>query len=183
MKNLIVARRYAKALLAIAKEEGQADLYKKELAGVADLLEKNPSLKQALTNPLYLIGTRRQVLEKILDKIKLSDTIIRFLYLLFDKRRIVYIREISDFYQKLTDELANIARATVTTAIELSPETKEKIQAALSRLTGKKVMAETKVDPLLIGGVVAKIGDLILDGSIKTQLSNVEDLFRRGEKA
>jgi F-type H+-transporting ATPase subunit delta len=81
----------------------------------------------------------------------------------------------------LTDELANIIRADVASAIELPDETVEKIKASLSEQTGKQVTVETTVDPSLIGGVVTKIGDLVLDGSVRTQLISLKESLQRGE--
>jgi F-type H+-transporting ATPase subunit delta len=104
-----------------------------------------------------------------------------FLLLLFDKGRIQYVKDISAFYEKLTDELANIVRADLVSAVEMPEESIEKIRAALSEKTGKEVRMETRVDPALIGGVVTKIGDLVLDGSVKTQLISLKESLQRGE--
>ena len=104
-----------------------------------------------------------------------------FLLLLFDKGRIGFIGSISDFYQKLADELNGIARASLVSATTLSEDTVEKIRATLSKKTSKKIILEVEQDPELIGGIVTKIGDLIWDGSIKTQLSNMRETLKRGE--
>lgn len=182
MTNLAIARRYAKALLAIGKEDKKAEAYKKELAAFVETLEKEKVLKHALINPLYGTEDRKKVLQKIMERMSLSKVVTSFLYLIFDKRRMAYLKDISEFYQRLTDDLANIARATVTSAAGLSSEAKKKIQDALAKMTGKKVIVDAQTDPSLIGGLVAKIGDLVFDGSIKTQLLTVQDIFKRGEK-
>ena len=91
MKNLAVARRYAKALLLIGKEDGQAQNYKEEIAAVAGMIEKEKALEQALLNPLYDVDARRQVLEAVIKKLDLSAVMASFLMLLFDKRRIGFI--------------------------------------------------------------------------------------------
>jgi F-type H+-transporting ATPase subunit delta len=101
--------------------------------------------------------------------------------LLFDKGRMGYIGEINNFYQKLADELKGIARASLVSATELASDIVEKIRASLSQKTGKDIILEVEQDPSLIGGIVTKIGDLVLDGSIKTQLSNMRESLRRGE--
>ena len=182
MKNLAVARRYAKALLLIGKEDGQAQSYKEEIAAVAGMIDREKALEQALINPLYDVDARRQVLESVIKKLKLSAVTSSFLMLLFDKRRIGFIGEISNFYEKLADELKGIARANLVSADELSAETIDKIRSALSKRTGKDVVLEVKQDPELIGGIVTKIGDLVLDGSIKTQLLNMRETLKRGER-
>ena len=104
-----------------------------------------------------------------------------YLLLLFDKGRIGYIDDINDFYQNLADELKGIARASLVSATRLSAKTIEKIRAVLSEKTGKEIILEVEQDSDLIGGIVTKIGDLVLDGSIKTQLFNMRESLRRGE--
>lgn len=181
MKNLTVARRYAKALLLIGKEDGKADIYGKELDMFSDLLSTNKDLELAISNPLYDIAGRKRVLEAVIEKSTLSRMIETFLLLLFEKGRIGYLSSINEYYQKLADELKGVARASVISATELSAEAVEKIKEALSKMTGKEVKLEIEQDPNLIGGVVTKIGDLVLDGSIKTQLYNMRESLKRGE--
>ena len=181
MKNLAIARRYAKALLLIGKEDGQAENYRDELAAVAGLVAKEKSLEQALLNPLYDAGGRRKVLTAVIGKLNLSKVMSSFLFLLFDKRRIGFIGAISDFYQKMADELKGVARAELVSATKLSSETVKKIQSSLSKRTGKDILLEVKQDPGLIGGIVTRIGDLVLDGSVKTQLVNMRESLKRGE--
>jgi len=179
--NARIARRYAKALLAIGKEDGQTVTYKEESAGFAKLLDENKELEMAISNPLYDAKSRKNVLNAVIKKVAPSKMMGSFLSLLFDKGRIQYLGDIYLFYEKLTDELANIVRADVVSAVALSDESVEKIKAALSKQTGKKVAIETTVDPSLIGGVVTKLGDLVLDGSVRTQLISLKESLQRGE--
>jgi F-type H+-transporting ATPase subunit delta len=181
MKNLAVARRYAKALLLISKEDGQTDGYRKELSGFADLMEQEDALSQAITNPLYDAQNRRNVLQAVLNSLGVSKTMRSFFLLLFAKGRIGFIGSINEFYQKLADELKGIARASLISATELSQDTVEKIRAALSKKTKKKVLLKVDQNLELIGGIITKIGDLIWDGSIKTQLTNMRETLKRGE--
>jgi F-type H+-transporting ATPase subunit delta len=183
MKNLAIARRYAKALLLIGKGDGQAEIYRKELSGVSALIAGDKSLEQAINNPLYDAGGRRGVLKTVVEKLALSDVMKSFLLLLFDKGRIGFLVSIDEFYQKMADELKGIARASLVSATELSDEIVEKIRETLSKRTGKDIVLEIGQDPSLIGGIVTKIGDLVLDGSIKTQLLNMRESLKRGESA
>ena len=181
MIGLRIARRYAKALLSIGREDGQAETYKEELEGFAKLLEENKELEMAVSNPLYGKEVRKEVLEAVVERLGLSKVMTSFLYLLFDKGRIKYVNDIYAFYEKLTDELAGIVRADLVSAVEMPEESIEKIRAALSKKTGKEVRMETRVDPALIGGLVTKIGDLVLDGSVRTQLISLKESLQRGE--
>ncbi|RJQ56563.1 MAG: ATP synthase F1 subunit delta [Desulfobacteraceae bacterium] len=182
MKNLAIARRYAKALLIIAKEDNQAEIYREELDGFSKLLTKQKILEGTLTNPLYDAESRRKVLKATLQKLNLSKVMRSFLMLLFDKGRIGFIHTINTHYQTLADELKGIARAELIAASPLSEESVEKIRKRLSNMTGKDVVLSLVQDPRLIGGVVTKIGDLVIDGSIRTQLINMKESLKRGEQ-
>lgn len=181
MIGLRIARRYAKALLSIGKEDGQAETYKEELAGVVKLLEEQEELQQAISNPLYDAESRKNVLELVVERLGLSKVMSSFLFLCFDKGRIEYLKDIYTFYEKLTDELANIVRADFVSAEKLPKESLEKIRAVLSKRTGKEVRMEVSVDPALIGGAVTRIGDLVLDGSVRTQLMSLKESLQRSE--
>ena len=183
MKNFRIARRYAKALLLIGKENDQAEAFREELGALVRLIEENKALEQALSNPLYETEGRRKVLTALVEKLGLSALMKSFLMLLFDKGRIVFIAAISQYYDKLADELKGMARATLVSATELSDETVQKIRATLSEKTGKDIVLEVSQDPSLIGGLVTRIGDLVLDGSIKSQLLNMRETLKRGESA
>lgn len=181
MKNMAIARRYAKALMLIGKEDGQAENYREELAGFSALMEKEQALRQAITNPIYENESRRKVLSAIVEKLELSAVMKSFLLLLFEKGRFGFLGFINDYYQKLADDLKGVARASLVSATDISSETIEKIKASLSKMTGKDIILDVDQDAGLIGGIVTKIGDLVLDGSIKTQLLNMKESLKRGE--
>ncbi len=181
MKNLKIARRYAKALLIIGKEDDKAESYKEELDRFSDLITREKELEQAITNPLYDVGGRKKVLQAVIEKTGVSKVLASFLLLLFDKGRFGFLSDINEFYKKLADELKGVVRASLVSATELSSETVEKIRTTLSKKTGKDIILEVEQDPSLIGGIVSRIGDLVLDGSIKTQLLNMRESLKRGE--
>lgn len=183
MKNLAIARRYAKALLLIGQQDGQTERYRKELQSVAGLVAGDRRLDQAINNPLYESSARKRVLQSLIAKLKFSKAMESFLILLFEKGRFGFLGHINDFYQKLADELKGVAQATVTSASALPADAVERIRAALSKRTGKDIILEVKQDPRLIGGVITQIGDLVLDGSIGTQLLNMRESLKRGEGA
>ncbi|MCF8068160.1 MAG: ATP synthase F1 subunit delta [Desulfobacterales bacterium] len=181
MKNMAIARRYAKALLLIGKEDGQAETYREEIAGVSALISSQKELEQAIHNPLYDMEGRKKVLQAVIAKLNLAKVTEAFLMLLFDKGRIGFLGAIDDFYQKLADELKGVLRASLVSATELSSETTDKIRATLSNMTGKDIILDAEEDPELIGGIVTRIGDLVLDGSVRTQLLNMRESLKRGE--
>jgi len=182
VKKLAIARRYAKALMLIGKEDGQAETYRDELGTFAGLIAGDEGLGEAICNPLYRAEERKKVLATIVERLDLSRVVASFLMLLFDKGRMNAIADISDFYDQLADELKGITRASLVSATDLSSETVETIQASIEKMTGKSVVLELEQDPGLIGGIVTRIGDLVLDGSIKTQLLNMKSSLKRGER-
>jgi len=182
VKNYAIQRRYAKALLLIGKEDGNAERYKEELSGFVAVLDREPEFESAITNPLYPVEARRKVLEQVIDAMKVSQMIRSFLRLLFEKRRIGHVRGISEVYLKLVDEFNGIVRADVVSAGALSDDVVEKIRASLSAMTGRKVVLDIARDPSLIGGIVTKVGDMVLDGSIRTQLLNMKESLKKGER-
>ncbi|MDI6795684.1 MAG: ATP synthase F1 subunit delta [Desulfatibacillaceae bacterium] len=181
MRNLKVARRYAKALLLLGREDGQAETYRTQMEDFASVLQNSPDLASALHNPIHPVVVRRAVLNAVLEKLNPAPVTTSFFRLLFDKGRILYLPDIARLYGELADELKGIARARLTTAVDLPDETAEQIRQGLSRMTGKEVVLAVEKDPALIGGVVARIGDLVLDGSVRTQLHNLKESLKRSE--
>lgn len=182
MRSSAIARRYARALILIGKEDGNAETYREELESFVALINREPILEQSVINPLYSEKNRRNVLQAVLKKMAVSGIMNAFLLFLFDKGRMNCLRDISAYYNVLADELKGVIRASLISAAELSSESHELIRQSLSKLTGKQVALETTLDSRLIGGVITKIGDLVLDGSIKTQLQNMRDSLKRGER-
>lgn len=181
MKNLAVARRYAKALMLIGEDDGQADQYTNELSAFITLFDGSYDLEKAITNPLFDKNDRRKVLAAVLERTDFSRTIKSLILLLFDKGRIGFLREICAFYKNLADELKGVVHATLVSATQLSEEATEKIRQGLAKRTGKDIILDVEQDPSLIGGIITKIGDLVLDGSVKTQLFNMRESLKRGE--
>ncbi len=181
MKNLAVSRRYAKALILIGQEDGQAEQYSDELESLVGLFDTQEEFEKTLVNPLYNKNDRKKVLEAVLAATDLSAVMKSFMILLFDKGRIGFLREIASYYKDLADELKGVVKASIVSATELSSEAVDKIKEALSAKTGKTIVLSVEQDPGLIGGVVTKIGDLVLDGSVKTQLINMRETLTKGE--
>ncbi|MCF6248559.1 MAG: F0F1 ATP synthase subunit delta [Desulfobacula sp.] len=181
MKNLAVSRRYAKALILIGQEDGQAEQYNTELVSVVGLFDTQVDFETALINPLFNKNDRKKVLQAVLAATDLSAIMKSFLILLFDKGRIGFLREIASYYQDLADELKGVVKASVVSATELSSEAVDRIKDSLSKKTGKTIVLNVEQNPSLIGGVVTKIGDLVLDGSVKTQLINMRETLKKGE--
>ena len=179
MTNQTIARRYAKALLAIGQEDGNFEQYGREMTAFVAVAAE-ASLTDALTNPLYPADVRRKILGKVLARTSLSKIMQNFLELLQDKGRISQIALINADYLILVDEVNNVKRATITTAGPINEAIQQRVKANLEALTGKTVFVEARQDPDIIGGIIAQVGDLTLDGSVKTQLKNLKESLIKG---
>ena len=181
MKQIILARRYAKALFAVGKEDGKLDDYSEALQGLAGLYDSDSGIADALTNPLYPLDVREKVMEGVVASIGVDKIMSNFLNLLVEKKRADVLPDIAEEFQIMVDEEKNVSHGTVVSAVELSKELQAKVQATLEKLTGKKVELSASVDASIIGGVIAKVGDLELDGSIRTQLAGLKDSIKGRE--
>jgi len=180
VRQTILARRYAKALFSLGKEDGKNEGYSEVLNAIAELY-KNESVENALVNPLYPVEARQKVMAKIGELAKADAIMTRFLDLLIEKKRADILPDIAAEMRIMVDQEQNISHGSVVSAIELDDALKGKIQQALEKITGNKVIIETSVDPSIIGGVIAKVGDLVLDGSIKTQLNGLKESIKGRE--
>ncbi len=181
MRQTILAKRYAKALFAVGKETGKNDEYSVLLTELGALINTHPEVPDALTNPLYPHELRIKVMEAMVASIQCDQIMANFLNLMVQKKRADILPEVGDVFRQLVDADQNISRGMVTTATVLSDELKNKVQAALEKITGKKVLLDTRVDPTIIGGMIAKVGDLVMDGSIKRQLTGLNESIKGSE--
>jgi F-type H+-transporting ATPase subunit delta len=181
VKQIILARRYAKALFAVGKDDGKFEEYNDALQGLNEVYALDASLADSLTNPLYPMDVREKVMEGIVASMGVDKVMSNFFNLLVEKKRADVLPDIAEEYQIMVDEAKNISHGTVVSAVELSKELQAKVQATLEKLTGKTVELTTSVDPTIIGGVIAKVGDLELDGSIRTQLASLKDSIKGRE--
>ena len=169
-----LARRYARALIAIGTEENCIDQLGADLAQFDQVLQLGDgALGSALSNPGVTNGERREVIEAVLSQLSLHSRVNAFLRLLVDKNRFAAFDEILSAYTQMADEIAGRVRVTVTTAKKQTAAGQKKITAAIEASTGKKVDVSFEVDTALIGGVVAQIGDTVIDASIRSRLQEL----------
>ncbi len=181
MKQTILANRYAKAIFTVGQEQKKYEEYNEVLQGLANLYETHPDVVDALTNPLYPMDVKENVMKGIVGSMKVDAIMGNFLNLLVKKQRAEILPEIAFAYKTMVDDAKNISHGNVISAIELSDALKGNVQTILEKLTGKKVELTTSVDPSIIGGIIAQVGDLVLDGSIKTQLAGLKDSIKGRE--
>jgi len=168
------ANRYAKALFDVALTE-QADLAKidQDLAGFSDLLAGNRELMLAAEQTGVPDAARIGIIERIADQLGLAGPLKKILVMLTADRKLVLVKHLSESYRERLLAHQNVVRGDLTSATPLAPEKAKAIEDSLSTVTGKKVHLTQHVDPSLIGGVVARIGSTVYDGSVKTQLAQL----------
>jgi F-type H+-transporting ATPase subunit delta len=181
MRSAAAARRYARALFALAKEDGRIAEIQSELQQLADLLAESEELHHALFRPLHPVPERRAVLREVADRLGLSGTARNFFSFLVDQRRLVDFEGILEGYERLADAAAGRAKAEVVSASPLSDEQRGRLRRALSARTGREVELDVDVDPSLLGGVIASVEALVFDGSLRTQLAQLRVSLTKGQ--
>jgi len=169
-----VARRYAAAFFEIAKQQNQLGEMEVQLQRLVDDINANRELKKVFNHRLIKERDKKAVVKDIFGG-RISPVMMNFVYILIDKKREVYLEQILLQYVEMANVARNIMDASVTSAIELSPKDIKDLQGRLAELTGKNVRLKTLVDPQLIGGLVIRVGDRIMDGSISKRLQMLKN--------
>ena len=169
MLNMELARKYARAIFELACEENKLQEFGDDLAKVQHLYADCPELKSYLSNPNFRPEDKKSLLKEIFEG-GIQEHMLNFLLLLVDKRRMHVFDAISAIFTQLSNEKRGIAVADVTSVDELGEEQLAELRTKLERVTGKQVSLRRHRDPSLIGGVVVRIGDRRIDGSIKGRL-------------
>ena len=168
-----LAERYASALVDVALEKKQADQVKQELAAFAAMIRESAELHAFLSNPSIARASKHAAIEQLVARMGASRTLRNYLFVIVDQRRAAMLPEIEQAFSALLDARQGIMQATVTSAADLTAGERAELDAALAKLTGKKVQAQFNTDPALIGGAVVKIGSTIYDGSVRAQLDRL----------
>ena len=172
MGPTIIARNYAETLLALAQRHGGAeavDAYATALDDVADLLRREQRIQKFLETPRVDAEAKKAAVRQAFAG-RVPEHFLRFLLILVDKRRQSLLGQIADEYRALVDELENRVRAEITVAAAPAPDFQREIVATLESKLGRTVLPTFRVDPSLLGGVMIRVGDQILDGSVRRRL-------------
>jgi F-type H+-transporting ATPase subunit delta len=169
----VLAQRYASALVEVAVERGAAQQVKKELADFLGLLGESADLVNFLGSPAVARESKHAVIEKLVTRLGASRTLRNFLFVVTDLRRSLLLPQIQQAFDELLYARLGIAEAHVASVEELTAEQKSELTRVLERLTGKRMEAQYRLDPALIGGAVVRIGSTIYDGSVREQLNRL----------
>lgn len=172
-----VIRGYAEALFRIVQAEGELDRVEDELYRFGKILESNHELKQALSDQNIERAQRTKVLDDLLAD-KVSPHTLSLLAFVVEQGRARQLPQILELLSALAADAREAVIAEVRSAVPLDDNQRGELAAALSKATGKKVEVKALVDPSIIGGVVAKVGDTVIDGSVRRRLEQLKEQVR-----
>ena len=170
-----LARRYARAVIELGTAHKNLDQLGGELRVLAQAMKGSAELLASLTNPAIRRADRRKVIDALLQRAGASPHTKNLVYLLLDGERLASLPAISREVDAMIEARSGRISAEVTSARPLEAAEVQQITAALEQLSGKQVTVTRREDPALLGGVVAKLGDTVYDGSLRTQLRNLRD--------
>ena len=170
-----VARRYAAALADVTIERREEREVQTELDQWAAMIEANPHLKEIFANPTIAYDQKRKVVEDLISRSRVRDTTGSFLRVLLKNQRIAQLRDIAERYGQVLDERAGVVAANVITARPIPEELKNSLHETLVAATGRKVRISFTTDESIIGGMVARIGSTVFDGSVQNQLERLSE--------
>ena len=177
-----LGRRYAKALLELAREQNQTDQVVRDTGALLDAWKASSELREIIRNPVVPKPALRAAIDAIMDKLGTSKLVRNTIGLLADRRRLLYLPDVLSAFEELSEAETGRVRAEVISAKPLDDAYYSRLQEMLQRATGRRIVLVKKQDPSLIGGVVTRIGDRVFDGSISNRLSELrETLLANGE--
>ena len=168
-----VARRYATALADVAIERREEREVQNELDQWAKMIESHPQLKEVFANPTIVYDHKRKVLEDLISRTRVRETTASFLRVLLKNQRLSQLGAIVERFGQVLDERGGMVAAHVTTARPIPEDLKNSLHETLAAATGRKVRLSFATDESIIGGLVARIGSTIFDGSVQSQLDRL----------
>jgi F-type H+-transporting ATPase subunit delta len=173
-----LSKRYAKALVEIGQEKNALDTYTESVTALCDLMETSKDFREVLINPVFTTEDKKRIAGQVMEKMNTDPMVSNFVNLLIDRKRIEHLPGIADAMREMLDEIQGITRAEVLSASELSEDELNTIAQTLSQISGKTAQVKASVDPSLIGGIYAKVGDMVFDGTIRTQLNQLKETLK-----
>jgi F-type H+-transporting ATPase subunit delta len=179
-----LAKKYAKALFSLGKKSGtpQLEQYGAALSGIAQMVALSPALERMFKSPVITIAEKHALVDQLLDKTGADVTVKNFCRLLADKGRLAALPAVAGCYGELLDAEKGILRGMIITAVKLNTEKQKKLKTDLEKKAkNRKLELEFKVDSAILGGLMLKVGDRVLDASLRAQLTILRDTIKRGE--
>jgi F-type H+-transporting ATPase subunit delta len=180
MTSRAVASRYAKALFEVVLKDGDVHAVERELAAFVDLMAGHRELHDALTSPAVPVQKKQAVVATLIERAGVAPMIARTLSLLASRDRLSLLPDLlAEYRQRLLDR-DGVLRAEITTATPVEAGRMQQIEHGLATATGKRITMESHVDPSIVGGLVARVGGTVYDGSVVMQLKKIKDALAQG---
>lgn len=170
----VIAGRYAEALFQVGEETNSTTNLYEELNAVVEILKSNKDFYSILKSPLVVKGEKKKLLENVFVG-QISSTLYNFLKIMIDKDRVSAIEAIQKSFKELLNEKNNIIEGIAITAISMSQEEIKQLEAKLSSKYNKNVTLQNKVDESVLGGVLVRLGNEEIDGTVKARLANMKN--------
>lgn len=173
-------KRYALALYEIAEEKGKVEEYIEQFKMICDIVDENHDFREVIKHPQISTVKKKEVFTNIF-KDKIDEDILSFLLILIEKNRIMFLSEKLKEMEKIYLERKNTLRATVTTAVPMLDEEKESLKSKLQEQYNKTIIMQNIVDKGILGGVYVRVGNDVIDGTVKSRLQEMKDIILKEE--
>ena len=180
MRETTVARNYAEALLELARTDGAIDTYAAAIRQIAELMRTERELRRFLDTPRVEPDEKRAVVRNVFEG-RVPDRFLRFLFVVIDKRRQRILPAIADEFADLVNEHYGRLEVGVTTATEPDDELRRALKERLAHVFEKEIFPAYHIDPRILGGVIIRVGDRVMDGSLRRRLQGLRRSLLRAE--
>lgn len=172
-----VAERYAGALFSVAQEKGLMDEIEQELKDILEALDASPDFRRVFYHPQVSTSLKKQIIKEAFGA-EVNEYALNFINVVLDARREVFFKDIVTEYTRLVNETRNVVEVMITSAVEVPSDSKDNLVEALSKVTGKDVRVAYELKPEILGGLVIRIGNRVIDSSITRQLERLREQIR-----
>ncbi|MBE6047115.1 MAG: F0F1 ATP synthase subunit delta [Clostridium sp.] len=173
-------KRYALALYEIAEEKGKVEEFLEDLRSICDLIDNNKDFQEVIRHPQISTKKKKETFTNIF-KGKIDNELLAFLIILIEKDRISYIREKLNEMEKIHLERINTLKAMVITAVPMLESEKEALKHKLEEKYDKNIIMTTEVDKSILGGVFVRVGNDVIDGTVKSKLDEMKEIMLKRE--
>lgn len=173
MKDTTVAARYARALMIVTEKRGETVRALEDLKGLVTVMAHGSPVAQHLASPQLRLADKREALRRALEP-RVVRVVLLFVDLLLRKRRLDELATIAVEFEALVEKAQGVQRAHAVSAVPMEEAEASRLHAALERTTGKKIKLTREVDPSIIGGALVRIGDHVIDRTVRTLLESIE---------
>lgn len=175
-----LAHEYAQAIFELASVQNKVDDFEHQLETLRQSLKENEQLSDFLYQPRVPAQAKKELVRKMFSEV-LNEVVCNFVLLLLDKGRETILPAIVDEYVSIANQARNISEAEVTTALPLTADQKQALIAKITEITGKNIVLKEQLDERIMGGVILKYGDKLIDGSVATQLDNLKSTLLKNQ--